>query len=141
MTMRFHAMIGRYDCSSRLYTRLNYIGLLGSPVVCPTTRVLPHNNSRLGDIFLPLRNWAQPAALDVTVYSPLTSISIRNAAERSAFSLSAAQEKKYERFAQKCSEIGIQLNLLAIEGYSESFRKIIEEVAVLAVNRSLLGYI
>ena len=95
---------------------------------------------RPGDIFLPVWNAGQPAALDLTVTSPLLSSLIINASEKSGFALSAAEDKKYEQYAQKCSEVGIQFIPLAFEtfeGFSEAVRKTLKRIATLADNRSL----
>ena len=101
---------------------------------------LPDNNSRPGDIFLPVWNAGQPAALDVTVTSPLQSSLIINASEKSGFALSAAEDKKYEQYAQNCCEVGTQFIPLAFEtfrGFSETVRKSLKRIATLADNRSL----
>ena len=82
-------------------------GALLSPV-CEQKCLLPNNNSRPGDIFLPVKNAGQPAALDVTVTSPLHSSLIINASESSGFALSAAEDMKHEQYAQNCSDVGIQ---------------------------------
>ena len=102
--------------------------------------LLPDNNSRPGDIFLPVWNNGLPAALDVTVTSPLQSSLIINASEKSGFALSAAEDRKYEQYAQNCSEVGIQFIPLAFEtfaGFSETVRKTLKRIATLADNRNL----
>ena len=102
--------------------------------------LLPDNNSRPGDIFLPVWKAGQPAALDVTITSPLQSSLTINAFEKSGFALSAAEDRKYEQNAQNYSEIGIQFISLAFEtlgGFSETVRKILERIATLADNRNL----
>ena len=58
--------------------------------------LLPDNNSRPGDIFLPVWNAGQLAALDVTVTSTLQSSLNINASEKSGFALPAAEDRKYE---------------------------------------------
>ena len=99
--------------------------------------LLPDNNTRPGDIFLLVWNAGQPAALDVTVTSPLQSSLIINASEKSGFALSAAEDRKYEQYAQNCSEVVIQFILLAFEtfgGFSETVRKTLKWIATLADN-------
>ena len=108
--------------------------------ICEQKSLLPYNNSRLGDIFLPVWTAGQPAALDVTITSPLQSSLIINASEKSGFALSAAEDRKYEQYAQNCSEVGIQFIPLAFEtfgGFSETVRKTLKQIATLAANRNL----
>ena len=59
-----------------------------------------------GDMFVPVLNAGQPAALDVTVTSPLQSIFVINASERSGFALLAAENRKYEQHAQTFFKVG-----------------------------------
>ena len=113
-------------------------GALLSPIF-EQKSLLPDNNSRPGDIFLPVWNAGQPAALDVTVTSPLQSSLIINASEKSGFALSAAEDRKYEQYAQNC-EVRIQFIPLAFEtfgGFSETVRKTLKRIATLADNRNL----
>ena len=114
-------------------------GALLSPI-SEQKSLLPDNNSRPGDIFLPVWNNGLPAALDVTVTSHLQSSLIINASEKSGFLLSAAEDRKYEQYAQNCSEVGIQFIPLAFEtfgGFSETVRKTLKRIATLADNRNL----
>ena len=87
-----------------------------------------------------LWNSGQPAALDVTLTSSLQSSLITNSSEKRGFALSAVEDRKYKQYAQKCSEVGIQLIPLAFEtfgGFSETVRKTLKRIATLADNRSL----
>ena len=114
-------------------------GALFSPI-SEQKSLLPDSNSRPGDILLPVWNNGLPAALDVTVTSPLQSSLIKNASEKSGLALSAAEDRKYEQYAQNCSEVGIQLIPLAFEtfgGFSETVRKTLKRIATLADNRNL----
>ena len=84
-------------------------------------------------------NAGQPAALDVTVTSPLQSSLILNASEKIGFALSAAADKKYKEYAQNCSEVGNQFIPLAFEtfgGISERVGKTLKRIATLADNRN-----
>ena len=74
-------------------------GALLSPI-SEQKNLLPDNNSRPGNIYLPVWNAGQPAALDVTFISPLQSSLIINSSEMSCFALSAAEDMKYEQCAQ-----------------------------------------
>ena len=131
-------MISRHDCM-----RDKIISACSGALFCAIREqkiLLPDNNSRPGDIFLPVMNSGQPAALDVTVTSPLPSCFIINASEKSGFALSAAEDRKYEQNAKKCREVGIQFFPLAFEtfrGFLETVRKTLKRVATMADNRSL----
>ena len=59
------------------------------------------NGSRPGDIFLPSWKSGRPAALDVTVTSPLQPNFINHTAEKSGYAIEAAEERKY---SQHCSD-------------------------------------
>ena len=99
-----------------------YSGALFSDI-CEQKDLLPNINSRPGEIFLTVWNAGQPAALDVAVTSPLQSGLIINASEKGGFALSAAEDRKYEQYPQKYSEVGIQFIPLALRtfrGFSES---------------------
>ena len=114
-----------------------YSGALLSPI--SEQKSLPDNNSRPGDIFLPVWNAGQPEALDVTVTSPLQSSLIINAS-KSGFALSGAEDRKYEQYAQNCSEVGIQFVPLAFETFGrfpETVRNTLKRIATLADNRNL----
>ena len=131
-------MISRHD---RIQVKIisAYSGALLSPI-CEQKSLLPDNNSRPGDIFLPVWNAGQPAALDVTVTSPLQSSFIIRALEKSGFALSAAVDRKYKQYAQKCSEVGnlfIPLAFVTFGGFSETVRKTLKRIATLADNRNL----
>ena len=96
--------------------------------------------SRPRDIFLLAWKAGQTSALDVTVNSPLQSSLIINASEKNGFALSAAEDRKYEQYAQNCSEVGIQFIPLASEtfgGFSATVRKTLKRIATLADNRTL----
>ena len=114
-------------------------GALFSPIF-EQKSLPPDDNSRLGNIFLPLWHAGKPAALDVTVTSPLQSSLIINASEKSGFALSAAEDGNYEQYAQNCSEVGVQFIPLAFEtfgGFSETVRKTLKRVATLSDIRNL----
>ena len=85
-------------------------GALLSPI-SEQKSLLPDNNSRPGDIFLPVWNACQPA-----------------------------EDRKYEQYAQNCSEVGIQFIPLAVGtfgGFSETVRKTLKRIATLADKRNL----
>ena len=88
--------------------------------ICEQKNLLSDNNSR--PFFLPVWNASQPASFDVTVTSPLHSNLNNNASEMSGFALSADEVRKYEQYAQKCSEVGIQFILLPFAFFWRIFR-------------------
>ena len=65
-----------------------------SPVI-EKRNLIAGNGSRPGDIFLPSWKSGRPAALDVTVASPLQPNIINHAAEKSGYAIEAAEERKY----------------------------------------------
>ena len=100
----------------------------------------PKTASKRAILFSLVWNFSQQAALDVTVTSPLQSSLIINASEKSGFALSAAEDRKYEQYAQKCNEKEIHFIPLALEtfgGFSETFRKTLKRIATVADDRSL----
>ena len=135
----YHGHGDMISCHNRIRDKI--ISACSGSLLSPISEqksLLPDNNSRPGDIFLPVWNNGQPAALDVTITSPLQSGLIINASEKSGFALSAAEDRKYEQYAQNCSEVGIQFIPLAFEtfgGFSETVRKTLKLIANLADNR------
>ena len=63
--------------------------------VCEQNNLIPDNNSRPGDIYLPSWSAGQPSALDVTKTSPLQPSLISDAA-RCGFVLTKTEDRKYE---------------------------------------------
>ena len=58
-----------------------------------------------------------------------------HASEKRAFPLSAAEDRKYKQYAQKCSEVGIQFVPLvfeSFEGFSETVRETLKRITTLA---------
>ena len=136
-----HCLGDMISCHDRIRNKiiLACSGALLSPI-SEQNSLLADNNSRPGDIFLPVWKAGQPAALDVSVTSPLQSSLIINASEKSGFALSAAEDRKYEQYAQNCSEVGIQFIPLAFEtfgGFSETVRKNLKRIATLTDNKNL----
>ena len=78
--------------------------------------------------------------MDVTISSFLQPTFIVNAAEKSGFALSAAEDRKYEQCAQKCSELGNLIQSLARESFGgvlETIRATLKHIATLAGNKVL----
>ena len=83
--------------------------------VCEQKYLLPENNSRPGDVVLPSFITGQPAALDVTITSPLQASLISDAARTCGFALTLAKDRKIGHYYQKCSDMGIHFIPLALE--------------------------
>ena len=99
---------------------------------------LPENNSRPGDVYWPSFIAGQPAALDVTITSPLQASLISDAARTCGFALTLAEDRKIGHYYQKCSDMGIHFIPLALEtfgGLSETTRKTLKIIALFSDNR------
>ena len=70
--------------------------------------LMPETNSRPGDLYLPCWSAGQPAALDITITSPLQPSNISNAARKYGFALRAAEDRNFEQYFQQCANIGFQ---------------------------------
>ena len=129
-------MISRHDrVRDRIFAACSNANL--SPV-CEQKNLISDNNSWPGDVYLPSWSAGQPSALDVTITSPLQPSLISDAA-RCGFALTNAEDRKYEQYAQKCAEIGIQFVPLAFEsfgGFSDLVPKTLKRIALLADNRN-----
>ena len=100
------------------------------------------NSSRPGDIFPPSWKSVRPAALDVTVTSPLQSNIINQAAEKSGYAIEAAEERSYAQHKNNCSEQGISFVPLAVEslgGLSITLKQALKRIALLADSRNYLS--
>ena len=95
-------------------------------------------DNSVADIFLPLWNAGQRAALDVTVTSRLQPIFMANMSAKRSFALSAAKDKN-EQYAQKCSEVAFQLIPLPFELFwvLHTVLKTLKLIALLANSRGL----
>ena len=105
--------------------------------VCEQKHLLPENNSRPGDVYFPSFIAGQPAALDVTITSPLQASLISDAAGTCGFALTLAEDRKIGHYYEKCSDMGIHFIPLALEnsgGLSET-RKTLKRIALLSDNR------
>ena len=61
--------------------------------VCEKKHLLPEDNSRPGNVYLPSFIAGQPAALDVTITSPLQASVISNPARTCDFALTLAEDR------------------------------------------------
>ena len=76
---------------------------------------LPENKSRTGGVYLPSVIAGQPAALDVTIKSPLQASLVSDAARTCGFAITLAEDRKIGHYYQKCSNMGIPFIPLALE--------------------------
>ena len=106
--------------------------------VCEQKHLLLENNSRPGDAYLPSVIAGQPAALDVTITSPLQASLLSDEARICGFALTLAEDRKIGHYYQKCSDMGIHFITLALEtlgGQSRKTRKTLKRIALLSDNR------
>ena len=77
--------------------------------------LIPGSQSRPADIYLP--NWerGQPAALDVTVISPLQSLTLHRAASSAGHALTVGEQRKVAAHAAACHAVGISFVPLVFE--------------------------
>ena len=83
--------------------------------------LLPENNSRPGDVYLHSFIAGQPAALDVTITSPLQASFISDVSRTFDFIVALAEERKIRHNYQKCSEMCIHFIPLALETFGGLF--------------------
>ena len=113
-----------------------------SPFIEKRNLLVWKNSSRPGDIFLPSWKSVRPAALDVTVTSPLQPNIINHAAEKSGYAIEAAEERKYAQHENNCSEQGISFVPLAVESLgrlSVARKKALNRIALLTDSRNYLS--
>ena len=106
--------------------------------VCEQKHLLPEKKLRPGDVCLLSFIAGQPAALDVTITSPLQASLISDAARTYGFALTLAEDRKIGHYYQKCSDMGIHFILLALEtfgGLSETTRKTLKKIVLLSDNK------
>ena len=95
---------------------------------------------RPGNIFLPSWKSGRPAALDVTVTSPLQPNIINYAAEKSGYAIDAAEEQKYAQHENSCSEQGNLFVPLAVEslgGLTVTLKKKLKRIALFSWKQEL----
>ena len=100
--------------------------------------LIPGERSRPGDVFIPAWKAGKPAALDITVTSPLQQATLMIAAVTPGAALSQAEERKYSRHGESCNAQGITFIPLAVEtlgGWSATALKTLSRIAILADSR------
>ena len=77
--------------------------------------LLSGSHSRPADIFLPSWNRGSPAALDVTVISPMQQLTLPQSAITQGHALKVASERKTATHGPRCQQAGIQFIPLPVE--------------------------
>ena len=90
------------------------------------------------DIYLP--NWerGQPAALDVTVISPLQQLTLARASSEAGYALQVAEERKKATHAEACRSSGVIFHPLAMEtlgGWSQEMLDTVNRISRLQAQR------
>ena len=93
--------------------------------VCEQEHLLPQNNSRPGDVYLPSFIAGPPPALDVTITSPLQASLISDAARTCGFALTLAEDKDWallpeaQRYGHPLHTISVRNFWLTIRNNAE----------------------
>ena len=77
--------------------------------------LIPGSSSRPADVYLP--NWmrGQPAALDMTVISPMQQLTIAGAARSPGYVLKVGEDRKMAAHVEECHSAGILFTPLVVE--------------------------
>ena len=112
-----------------------------SAALCPRKEMpslIPRSCSRHADIYVPLWVGHQPAAMDVTVISPLQQLTLSGASSIAGHALQVREERKRTVYADLCHSSGIDFAPLAMEalgGWSESTCNTIRSTSRLQAQR------
>ena len=91
-----------------------------------------NSQSRPADVYIPNWNRGRPAALDLTVISPLQRATLREAATAAGHALAIAKRRKLSHHLTECQRHGIDFLPLAVEslgGWEADAEKQIDEIA------------
>jgi hypothetical protein len=122
--------IHRHDA---LRDRLHgFISAAGLTATVEERNIVASSSRRPGDIFI--RNWTmgRPAALDVTVTSPLQASLVSRAAEIDGAAANVRETSKDVKNAEACDEAGVDFIPLAVEtfgGWAPQARAAIKKIA------------
>ena len=100
--------------------------------------LIPGSRSRPADIYVPLWVGHRPAAMDVTVISPLQQLTLSGASSIAGHALQVREERKRTAYADLCHSSGIDFVPLAIEalgGWSEKTCNTIRNISRLQAQR------
>uniref|UniRef100_A0A1X7T2V3 Uncharacterized protein n=1 Tax=Amphimedon queenslandica TaxID=400682 RepID=A0A1X7T2V3_AMPQE len=77
--------------------------------------LVPDSSSRPADIFVPSWSLSRPAAMDVTVISPLQQLTVSQSATVRGHALLFAEERKNIVHFEECQRVGVLFQPLAME--------------------------
>uniref|UniRef100_A0A1X7VSP7 Uncharacterized protein n=1 Tax=Amphimedon queenslandica TaxID=400682 RepID=A0A1X7VSP7_AMPQE len=77
--------------------------------------LVPESSARSADIFIPSWSLGCPAALDVTVVSPVQQQTLSQAASEHRYALLVAEERKNVVHLEGCRKIGVIFQPVAVE--------------------------
>ena len=109
--------------------------------LCPRKEapsLVPGSSSRPADIYLPIWERGHPAAMDVTVISPLQQLTLSGASSIAGHALQVAEERKRAAHAEACRSAGISFIPLAMEtigGLSHELINTIKCISRMQANR------
>ena len=112
-----------------------------SAALCPRKEMpslIPGSRSRPADVYVPLWVGHRPAAMDVTVISPLQQLTLSGASSIAGHALQVAEERKRTAYAELCHPLGIDFVPLALEalgGWSELTCNTIRSISRLQAQR------
>ena len=109
-----------------------------SAALCPRKEVIPGSRSRPADISLPNWEGGQPAAMDVTVISPMQQLTLSGASSVAGHALLVAEERKRAVRAEPCRAAKVNFLPLAVEtlgGWSQEIHRVIKKICALQALR------
>ena len=99
-----------------------------SAALCPRKEMpslIPGSRSHPADVYVPLWVGRRPAAMDMTVISPLQQLTLSGASSIAGHELQVAEERKRTAYAELCHSLKIDFVPLAIEalgGWSDNLQ-------------------
>ena len=96
--------------------------------------LIPWTRSHLADIFLPNWSGGHPAALDVTVISPMQSLTLEDATTTAGHALGIAEQRKLAAHAGDCHSVGVNFIPLVLEslgGWGQDLIDIVKAIGCL----------
>ena len=93
--------------------------------------MLSNSSARPADVFLPSWKDGSPAALDVTVISPMQQLTLAESAVTQGHALKVAADRKIAVHGPRCQQAGIQFFPLPVEtlgGWSTGAASVLKEI-------------
>ena len=100
--------------------------------------LIPGSNSRPADVYLPIWERGASAALDVTVISPLQSLTINQSAVTQGHAITVARSRKFAAHGEACRGAGVVFIPLVVEslgGWCKESASVIARIARLQGHR------